>query len=176
MNFLCIKYQHILLKRKTTTEPMTNIYTNDGPIPPHTRPGSLVVLLPIHPLRPPRMIHLLHRRSRPFVSKTPDPQTKLMPIYWLALQFGISQLYSIECPSGPLPPTVTNPDLPVLLYNMLWLVYTIDNCSILENHLAWCIYLLVSSLLHYLVLFCLLIHSPWLKLMIDTLMNGVINR
>ena len=36
--------------------------------------------------------------------------------------------------------------------------------------------LLVSYMLHYPVLFCLPIHLPWLKLMIDTLMNGMINR
>ena len=77
MNSLCIKYQHILLKRETTTKPMTNIYTDDGPIPPHTRPRSLITspLLLIHLLPTPRIIRPLLPHLRPFVRKTPDPQT-----------------------------------------------------------------------------------------------------
>ena len=143
MRFLYTQYHTILHGRRILA--MITIYTADGTTPPHTST--------IRPRRPaqntnassslPRMIRPLLPHSRPFVRKTPDPQTRLMPIYCLALRFGISQLYSIECPSGPLPPTVTNPDLPVLLYNILWLVYT-TNCSILKNYPACYIYLLVS--------------------------------
>ena len=142
MNSLCIKYQHILLKRETTTEPMTIIYTAVGTTPPHTstRPRRSAQT---NASLSTRMIRPLLPHSRPFVRKTPDPQARLKPIYCLALRFGINQLYSTECRSGPLLlPPVTDPDTPVLLYSMLWSAFT-TNYSIPQTPLASCLHLLV---------------------------------
>jgi len=82
MNLLCIKYQHILLKRETTTTPMTNIYTDDGSIPTHARPRSLVTspLLPLHLLSPLRTIYLLHIPSR-VVNTTVDSREAVGSIH-----------------------------------------------------------------------------------------------
>ena len=124
---------------------------------------------------PPRMILPLLPHSRPFVKSTQIPlNSTAMPICWSVLRSGISQLHSIECRNGS--PPVTDPDgILVLSYNMRWLMYT-TNCSIPPNYPVYCLLLLVSYMLHYPVLFCLPISSPWSKLMIDTLMNGMINR
>ena len=174
MNSLYTQYHSIL--HGTSIPAMITIYTDDGTTTlPHTstRPRRFKQNTNASS-SPPRMINPLHLHLRLFLHLTPAPHTQpisiLMPS--LVLRFGINQFHSTEYRSDPT--SATDHDITVLLYGMLYLVYT-TRYPIPPNYPVYCLSLLVSSPLHYLVLFCLLIHSPWLKLMIDTLMNGMIN-
>ena len=121
---------------------------NHPPHPPTVHRHKTMTMQPstnptdVMPVVPTKVIHLFCPHSRRFVPLTQVPLTKLLlfPMPLLALQFGIYPLlciiqYQIDQRLIP----VINLDIQILLYGMLWLVYT-TNCSNPPNFLACCLY------------------------------------